>query len=271
MTLNRIDRDGLTLLTFPPSMLALYADVKSGSQVAPHNVDEAVAATHAEAALDGPMFEKCSSQSGVPYSSYNCGELLYKHYDLRSGLNVSSKYPSRGITISVLENGHSQAADGDVVPPNATVAVQLYPAMVVNGQTRHVSDADGNAQRAALAIMEDGNMAFVISRPMLMSQFAQKLVAAGAKYAGYTDGGGSTSLATPTGYKGSSEHRRVLTWLLAKAQQSTRAVTDVVMNSTQNITQAVREASPETLAAGAILLVAGGVGIWLLSRQGNQK
>ena len=51
---------------------------------------------------------------------------------------------------------------------------------------------------------------------MSMPAFAQALVNAGALYAGYTDGGGSTHLVTPDRIRGASEQRRVATWLIAE-------------------------------------------------------
>jgi len=51
---------------------------------------------------------------------------------------------------------------------------------------------------------------------MSMQIFAAQLIDAGAIYAGYTDGGGSTHLVTPGGIQGASEQRRVATWLIAE-------------------------------------------------------
>ena len=207
----------LTILSFPPSMLSLYA-AGTTNTVRPTNVQDAVAATHPDAALDGPMFEKCNP--GDSYQSQPCGHVLYRHYDLTGGIDIPSVHPNQGVTISVLADGTAQAARGAAVPPGATVAVQLYPEMVANGTPVPVRPGDAE-RRAALAIMRDGRLAFIASTPMTNDQFGIRLAQAGALYAGYTDGGGSTSLQTPTGYVGSSEHRRVLTWLLAKARQST--------------------------------------------------
>ena len=216
--LQRTQYRGLTLLTFPASMLSLYAETSSGNVATPHTSSEVMHATGAEAVLDGPMFNRCNPNLG--YDAQSCGHVLYKHFDLTSGVNIPSSYPNQGVTISVLRDGSTQAASGAAVPSGAVVAVQLYPELVANGAPVPVRLQD-SASRAALAIMRDGKLALVTSSPMTMPDFAQRLAEAGALYAGYTDGGGSTSLETQDGYTGSSEHRRVLTWLLAKARQST--------------------------------------------------
>lgn len=250
--LERMNYQGLTFLLFPPSMLSLYADMSDGSTARPHDVTDAQAATGADAVMDGPMFEKCDPGAG--YASQSCGYVQYRHFDLSNGLNVASRYPGRGVTLSVLSDGSTQAAQGATVAPGATVAVQLYPELVANGSPVSVSNADGSASRAALAIMRDGRMAFVVSQPMLMSTFAQRLAGGGAVYAGYTDGGGSTSLGTAAGqYTGSAEHRRVLTWILAKARQST-------------VLAAIKQ-SPGTTAAVVLMLGGTGVLLWWMRRR----
>jgi hypothetical protein len=77
-----------------------------------------------------------------------------------------------------------------------------------------VSDRDGPNTRAALAIMQDGRLALIISQQMLMSEFADALVTAGAVYAGYTDGGSSTAMAEMTGTHGGD--RPVAVWLVVE-------------------------------------------------------
>jgi hypothetical protein len=66
--------------------------------------------------------------------------------------------------------------------------------------------------RAGLAAMADGSMALAVMQSS-MDDFARALQGAGAVQAGYTDGGGSAALVTPDGVAGSSEGRRVATWL----------------------------------------------------------
>lgn len=248
--LERVQYNGLTILLFPASMLSVYAETSGSNRASPLNYSQALAATQAEAVLDGPMFDKCDS--GQPYSQQTCGEVLYRHYDL-SGINIPSSFPDRGITISVLGNGTARAARGADVAAGAKVAVQLYPELVWDGEPSRVSDVDVKT-RAALAIMSDGRLAFVVAQPMTMPQFARLLAQAGAVYAGYTDGGGSASMATNDYYAGSTEHRRVVTWLFAKMRES-------------SVVTAVR-ASPGSSAA--IALVIGGLityAVWKRSKR----
>jgi uncharacterized Zn-binding protein involved in type VI secretion len=214
--IERQQSNGLTLLQFPPSYLSLYVDSIGGDQAQPHSGDEVIAITGADAALDGPMFSNCNP--GDSYAASDCGVVGYRHLDLGSGVNIPSSYVSRGLTISIV-GGQAIAMDGDSVAPGAQVAVQLYPSLVEGGRSKEGNTSDV-ASRAALAIMSDGRLSFVTSAPMTLADFASRLVQAGAISAGYTDGGGSTSLVTPDNYTGSSEHRRVVTWLLAKANSS---------------------------------------------------
>lgn len=192
-------------------MLSLYVDSLGANEARPHNAQDVMAITGADAALDGPMFSLCDSSQS--YASADCGVVGYKHLDLATGVNIPSSFPSRGMTISI-KNGVASPTDVS----GAQVAVQLYPTLVTDGRPA-MFGSGAVASRAGLAIMRDGRLAFVTSVPMTLDDFSSKLAAAGAVSAGYTDGGGSTSLAVkPNGYSGSSEHRRVVTWLLAKAR-----------------------------------------------------
>jgi len=254
MTIERIHVGNLTFLMFEPSMLSLYVDSLGGSTAKPHRYTEALATTGADAVMDGPMFHEPSS-----YSTYTSGQLHFRHFDLRTGVNVGSSYPSQGMTISVLPNGSVRVANGDSVDPEARVAIQLYPALVRDGHPVTVQPGTISA-RAALAVMADGRMAFVVSSPMLMTAFVRSLVTAGVMNAGYTDGGGSTSLADSAGtYAGSSEHRRVLSWLFAKASETGNSARGLAV-STKNAVVA----NPGTTVAviGLLLLAAGGVYVY---------
>jgi hypothetical protein len=237
---ERVQRGNLTLLLFPPSMLALYAQSAGGDDAVPHSSDEALRNSGGEAVLNGPMFDKCDP--AAPYASQTCGHVTYKHFDLSSGVNYPSQRSGVGMTISVMPDGSTVAASGSTVAPGARLSVQLYPALVVQGQPRPVADQGAFSYVAALAVMSDGRMAFVVGRNLSLPVFAAQLVSAGALYAGYTDGGGSASLATLDGYVGSSEHRRVLTWLVARPSTA--------------------GSSSSTLALVALLVAVAGVGWW---------
>lgn len=195
-------------------MLSLYAQSAGGDTAVPHSASEALQNSGGEAVLDGPMFTKCDPSGS--YASQDCGHVVYQHFDLSSGVSFESKRSSVGMTISVMPDGSTVAASGSTAAQGARLSVQLYPKLVVQGQPASVADQGVFGYVAALAVMRDGRMAFVIGRNMSLPTFARQLADAGAVYAGYTDGGGSASLATLDGYVGSSEHRRVLTWLVAK-------------------------------------------------------
>lgn len=210
----------LSFLTFSPSDFGLYANVTSSNQVVPTSPREVLAAANADAALDGPMFDVCPGQQGVPsgnaaYAVSHCDRLEYAHHDETSGLIVPSQYPTRGITISV-KGGQAVAMAGDNMPAGSTVAIQLYPALLLNGEVKASATIDTDrVWRAGVGIMNDGSMGFAVGN-MSMFDFANAMKNAGFSSAGYTDGGGSTALVTDSGVTGSSEGRRVASWMIVR-------------------------------------------------------
>ena len=219
MSAEQVTFRNLTLLKFAPSLLSLYAESAGGSRAVPHTSSEALRASGGEAVLDGPMFNTCEAvPPGVdPYATQVCGVVDYKHIDTASGVNFPSRKPSEGMTISVMPDGSTSVANGSTSAPGARVAVQGYPQLVVRGSPiTSFSNPTRTYRCAALAVMSDGKLAFVVSTTLTLLEFSRQLAAAGARYAFYTDGGGSQSLETLSGYAGSSEHRRVVTWLVIK-------------------------------------------------------
>lgn len=195
-------------------------DSQGGTRATPHSPDEAISlAPSAEAVANGPMFD---TGPGT-WADYRYGMVLYRHFDSSTGVDIPSSRSSQGMTISVMPDGTTSTAMGDAVAAGARVAVQFYPALVVNGVVQDVAD-ESFPYVAAVVVMSDGRMGFVVGRNMSLPTFAQRLADAGAVQAGYTDGGGSAAIITPTVYVGSSEHRRVLTWLVARVPSGSAAV-----------------------------------------------
>jgi hypothetical protein len=223
---------GLTLVLFPASRLSVFAVPIPGraGEFAPIAPGVVLQQSGGIAALNGPMFENCANQDlpsgNVSYSRSVCsnlrsftshGVIRYVHLDTKRGLNTGGG-SADGITISVVA-GAPIATRGGVVPQGATAAVQGYPPLVWNGQNVTTTTLNTGAEwRSGLAIMSDGRLALAIGA-MSMTAFADALIAAGALYALYTDGGGSTSLVLPNGTrKGASEGRKVGSWLVVSRE-----------------------------------------------------
>jgi len=195
----------ISLYRFPAHRLGVYAPSVGAGRTMPVGPLSVLSQSGAEAALNGPMFEVCGD---------DCDVLDYLHYDPSRGVTAQGRYPSRGITVYVL-NGVPHAARGRYAPDASSAAVQLYPPLVWNGSDETNPSLNTAAEwRAALCIMDDGNLAFAVGGPSSMTSFSRGLVEAGAVYAGYTDGGSSTSLVTPGGIDGSPRRSRVASWLV---------------------------------------------------------
>lgn len=213
---------GLTIATFDPAQLGIVVSPRPDGNVYPLS-GSSVTAQHPDvvAALDGPMFEVCDGQ---PYSRSQCADLDYEHFDARSGISYASDPDkiSRGIAFSVLSDGSVAVSIGGSRPSEATVSVQLYPTLVYDGAVQSVSTSGSNTSivwRAALALMSDGKLAFIVGRYTLPG-FAEALSEIGVVAAGYTDGGGSALLLADGNAFGSSEGRRVASWLVARKRSS---------------------------------------------------
>lgn len=203
----------LTAWVFPASSLSAWGKRAPDGTLVPSRASEALAANpRARAVLDGSMFSLCSSGG---YARADCADLDYL---LRGeGVSDGGENPTDGLTISVTPAGTARVLPGAAVVDGARVAVQLYPTLVRDGAVI-VSNRDNNADRvwrAALGVMADGRLVFAIMVAD-MQTFARALIAFGVRDAGYTDGGGSASLAVRGDQRyGASEDRRVASWLLA--------------------------------------------------------
>lgn len=184
----------LAVHAFAPSGLRLWKPRRAV------NAREARARNRrARALLNGPMFLQGAD---VP---------VYRHLDARAGVDVASRFPGRGSTLSVV-GGQAVARLGDEVASGASVAVQCYPTLVSGGQITQAGDPE-HVGRAGLALLPDGRLAFVVGRGSL-SAFSRAIVEQlGAVWAGYTDGGTSTALWRGRHLAGSST-RPIPTWLL---------------------------------------------------------
>lgn len=219
---------GLTLLLFPASRLGVFAAPAGGAgQFTPISPGVVLQLSGGVAALNGPMFSNCPGQSlpgdnAGSYARSTCsnlssstgtGVIRYVHLDTKRGLAIGGGSAS-GITIAVV-GGRAVAMHGGAVPSGATVAIQGFPPLVWGGANVTTRSLNlGNEWRSGLAIMADGRLALAIG-VMSIPAFADALIAAGAQYALYTDGGGSTSLVLPDGTrKGAGEGRRVGSWIV---------------------------------------------------------
>lgn len=208
--------NGLTLVLFSPSELGIYAKPVAGG-FAPVSPATILRDADAVAALNGPMFDVCSGQAipagNAGYARSVCDVLEYRHQD--GAVQARGSYPSRGMTFSVM--GDSVVVQhGDQAVAGAKVAIQGYPPLVDSGQNVAMYSPNvDTVWRSALALMRDGRLALAIGN-MPMPLFAARLLEAGATYAAYTDGGGSTALVTESGITGSSEHRPVPSWLVVR-------------------------------------------------------
>lgn len=212
----------VTLVRMAPSELRIYAPSYEGlgrDESAPTSGSEALRATGAVFALDGPMFVRCDSGlSGTDaqrYAQSRCSRVEYLLYDREAQLLVPSRYPSRGATLLVA-NGQATVSDSPTLTPETSVAVQGYPEMIRRGVVVASTTNDTErVWRAGVGIDNGGNVVFVIG------QGSMRDVSAAAAQAGviellYTDGGGSGRMQAEDGYVGSSENRRVGAWLLAQ-------------------------------------------------------
>lgn len=206
-------------VVFPPARWVLLVQTAGDRNAALRTPEEAWRSAALEALLDGPMFDLCPGTPSARtqaerYRLASCARLVYGVLDTAARLSIPSQLPTAGLTFArVGEQLH--VARGWNVHPGANLALQCYPALVLEGRVV-ASNVGSNAERnerAAVARMTDGAMAFVVGRTDMID-FATRLVQLGVRDAGYTDGGGSAYVGLHASQlAGSSEHRRVPVWL----------------------------------------------------------
>lgn len=152
------------------------------------------------ASVNGPMLDFCPGEPH-DYATYQCGTHLSLLRDRVAGVGIegTSNTAARGITISI-RNGVAKGSRHRSPDPRALVAFQLYPGMVEDGRIaigeKPPEDPDSRgANRVAVGILGDGRIGFAYSYASMIA-FARQLQAAGFSWAGYTDGGGSSSMIT---------------------------------------------------------------------------
>lgn len=209
--------DGLKMVIAEPSGLGVI--VPPRPQTA-----EQLFAEHPEVvvAVDGPMFSICEGQPD-DYARYQCGRVNYRLDDPSHGVRVPSRNTDVGVTFSLV-GGSLTALRGSARAPGASVSIQCYPGLVEEGSvavSRRTSGPDSESNgRVAIGITASGKLFFAYAR-MSMFEFATALQRSGVTWAGYTDGGGSSSLVQrlPNGTLQGSDSddprgRRVPSWLV---------------------------------------------------------
>lgn len=159
---------------------------------------------HAVALLDGTMYSDCSGTL--------CASPDYFVSDKRTGIHYPGKHPSAGFTFSIMRNGNISILDGAKTALDYMSAVQLYPDLIRNSKNvanSHLNTDDNH--RAALGINAAGRLMFAIGHASMYA-FTNDLLDHGMKWAGYTDGGGSTELFVSNQRHGSTENRAVAMW-----------------------------------------------------------
>jgi len=210
------------IVAFPASALGVVAPANPAAARAVFGANPDVML-----AVDGPMFEYCEGQPH-DYAVYTCGTVRYLLQDNLSGVSVPGLpgYEDKGITISVV-GGTAIGSLRRSPVPGASVAIQLSIGLVEDGaigvRDHPPDDPSGqNDHRLAVGIMPDGKIAFAYARAPVY-EFAVMLRDAGMRWAGYTDGGGSSSLVMrkPDGsLEGTDaddpDGRRVPSWIVAR-------------------------------------------------------
>ncbi len=209
----------LWYVAFDAAGLGVWQDpTGTGRGVAPHTAAEALKANpDALWVLDGPMFTNVDKKR-PHYSTYLVGQLDYALYDARGVKDDGGpKTDARGATLSVV-NGAWSVAPGDAVAPGASAAVQGYPWVVRDGAVlaTRAKNTD-SVWRAGVGALDDGRLVFLVGKmPMWAFGEAALGLRIGVRELLYTDGGGSTRLARRGQWAGSSENRRVASWLLVR-------------------------------------------------------
>lgn len=220
------------MLAFQPAQLGVVSEQVGPERLNPEDlrgVMQKYIPGDAYAALDGPMFNFCPGEPH-DYASYQCAAPVFGFVDKRRGVDAVSTRASDGITISIV-GGQPRVMQGFQAPTGASVAVQLYPTLVRDGQAVNHNTSDGPDSRAALAILGDGRMALVTAEGLTLEDFATALADYGVRDAGYTDGGGSTGLAYTEngGVHTLGGTRRVAAWLVVEKYNHWSTATKVAV------------------------------------------
>jgi hypothetical protein len=219
---DRYTSGSLTIVAFPAAALGVVVPPEPWTAETLFGWDGSIAA-----AVDGPMFGYCAGQPH-DYASYRCGVVDYYLRDKVAGVDVPGKADTAGVGLTIsVKGGTAYVGAGRAPLPEADVAFQLYPGLVIGGEVdvRPAAAGSANAERnhrVAVGVLSDGRAAFARAY-LSMYDFAVALRQAGFVAAGYTDGGGSASLVTREesgGLLGSDSDdprgRRVPSWIVAR-------------------------------------------------------
>jgi len=144
--------------------------------------------------------------------------------DVAAGVSYGSSEPDEGVTVWV-ERGVAGAAYGGRAPDGAEVAVQGWPSLVRAG-VASATNVGTNAERVwrpGIGVTADGRIV-VVAVVGTMVQLAERMVAAGAWWAGYLDGGSSLQLEGGGVRRASPDVAPVPVFLLAKPPAGSSAV-----------------------------------------------
>jgi hypothetical protein len=204
---------GLVLMRFPALWLHPYVRPTAPGSRTYERVRgaEAMAAVpDALAALDGSMYDDLGG-----------GRADLNYLVSGTGINDPGDFDARGITLNVLASGQTSWVRGGTIIAGARTSVQFYPSLIERGVNvqNPARDTDSN-WRAAIVEFSPGELALAVQRAP-MHAFTNNLIAAGAQWAGYTDGGGSARalarLADGSLQRfGSTEDRAVPMWLMVR-------------------------------------------------------
>lgn len=231
-------------------MVALYrVDLPAsalGVEIGPASAQEVLARRPDQyAVLDGPMFDARGPQ--------------YCLRDRKRGVDIASRFPSRGAIICVVA-GRAQARRGGMPMAGSTVCVQGYPSLVEAGVVVATRSRDTElVGRAAVVLRRDGNVSLVAARAASMFDFAEALAdQLDAEWAIYTDGGSSTALVTRETEMLDLARRRLPSWIVARRDPSLASLDPSLASLADGPSSGLH---PLVLAGGAI--AAGAALYWL--------
>lgn len=229
-----IRNNGVVMVKIPPSWLTIELDLEGSSGSRPEVALDVIERYHPQALICGPMFSK-ENGHGSGYTDYTLARLLYRYLDMRNNINISSRYPTRGATVSVVNN-QAFFHRGDRIEAGATFGIQGYPSMIENSQNQSSTVLDLNSTgRACVGIHQDGSVVFAIYTGGIRS-FSDKLISMGVKAATYMDGGGSTSLFGPNNTTIGLRSRRLPSYILA-IPPNQPSLSQAIPQSSQDLNQ----------------------------------
>lgn len=236
-----VRNSGVVMIKIPPSYLCIELDIEGASGSRPEVALDVVERYRPQALVCGPMFEK-ENGHGSGYSQYTLARLLYRYLDMRNNINIPSRWPSRGSTISVVGN-QAFHYRGDRIEPGSTFAIQGYPSMIENSENKSSTARDTNSTgRACVGIHQDGSVIFATYTGGIR-QFSDLLISIGVKSATYMDGGGSTSMFGPDVNFG-LRSRRLPSYIMAIP--SNQSIQPIPASTTTNTQPPISNTGPFT-------------------------